>query len=130
MKRTVLLITLLLSLSGCAYVGTGQHTTEDVNGDAWYVKTKGIGMLVFKTEVYYCPAPSSGQAVCTQAKVVEEPAPAYAPPPAYGQPAQPATGVPAYQDPNASSGVPMYQDPNAPAALPPGGAPAQPQPGY
>jgi len=52
--------------TGCSNVVSALPTTQTVNGDAWYTTQK-----MFKSKVYYCPAPSSGPATCTEAKYVD-----------------------------------------------------------
>lgn len=53
--------------TGCTNVVSSLPTSTAVNGDAWYTTKK-----MFKSKVYYCPAPSSGAATCTEAKYVEQ----------------------------------------------------------
>ena len=65
MRNITLLIGLgfLLSASGCASIGSGE---------AWYVKTTGMGGLIFSSKVFYCPQPNTaGPAQCKEAKMVE-----------------------------------------------------------
>ncbi len=52
--------------TGCSSVVSSLPTSTTVNGDAWYTTKK-----MFKSKVYYCPAPTSGAATCTEAKYVE-----------------------------------------------------------
>lgn len=52
--------------TGCTSVVSAMPTTQTVNGDAWYTTKK-----MFKSKVYYCPAPSNGPATCTEAKYVD-----------------------------------------------------------
>ncbi len=59
-----LLATVLFT--GCTSVVSSLPTTNTVNGDAWYTTKK-----MFSSKVYYCPAPTSGPATCTEAKYVE-----------------------------------------------------------
>ena len=59
-----LLATVLFT--GCTSVVSSLPTTNTVNGDAWYTTKK-----MFSSKVYYCPAPTSGPATCTEAKYIE-----------------------------------------------------------
>jgi len=52
--------------TGCTSVVSSLPTTNTVNGDAWYTTKK-----MFSSKVYYCPAPTSGPATCTEAKYVD-----------------------------------------------------------
>jgi hypothetical protein len=52
--------------TGCTSVVSSLPTSTTVNGDAWYTTKK-----IFKSKVYYCPAPTSGPATCTEAKYVD-----------------------------------------------------------
>jgi hypothetical protein len=52
--------------TGCTSVVSSLPTSTNVNGDAWYTTKK-----MFKSKVYYCPAPTSGPATCTEAKYVD-----------------------------------------------------------
>jgi len=52
--------------TGCTNVVSALPTSTMVNGDAWYTTVK-----MFKSRVYYCPAPSNGPATCTEAKYVD-----------------------------------------------------------
>ena len=43
-----------------------------MTGEAWYVKTTGMGGLIFSSKVFYCPQPNTaGPAQCKEAKMVE-----------------------------------------------------------
>lgn len=66
--RSILCVTALglcFGLTGCTKVVSSMPTTNNANGDAWYSTVK-----FFKGKVYYCPAPSRGQATCVEAKMV------------------------------------------------------------
>ena len=52
--------------TGCTSVVSSMPTSTVVNGDAWYTTKK-----MFNSKVYYCPAPTSGAATCTEAKYVD-----------------------------------------------------------
>ena len=62
---SLLLVTVLFT--GCSNVVSSLPTSTTVNGDAWYTTQK-----MFKTKVFYCPAPTSGAATCTEAKYVSQ----------------------------------------------------------
>jgi len=48
-------------------------STDTVSGEAWYVKSTGMPMLIFSTSVYYCPATSGkGPSTCIEALIHEE----------------------------------------------------------
>ncbi|MBN2718086.1 MAG: hypothetical protein JXX14_19730 [Deltaproteobacteria bacterium] len=159
MKYFILLTVAVWFSVGCSYVTSSAPTTETVNGDVWYVKTKGIGALVFAADIYYCPKTAGSEAAtCQQATIVQNEGggaqadfnTGYADPngfgaqpqgtmPAYGAPMQPGMqqpGMPA-QPGMQQPGMPMQpgmQQPGMPAQ--PGmqqpGMPAQPgmqQPG-
>ena len=58
--------------AGCAGVGTSMGGNTAQTGDAWYIKTSGMGGFIFSSKVFYCPAPTSaGPATCKEAKMVE-----------------------------------------------------------
>lgn len=67
-KRIVpLLLLVATALPACTHYVSSTATSTAVNGDAWYSTRK-----MFKSKVWYCPAPSSGQATCTEAKLVPD----------------------------------------------------------
>lgn len=66
-KRIVAALLLACTTTGCVNYVSSVPTANNVNGDAWYTTRK-----MFKSNVYYCPAPSSGQAVCTEANLVDD----------------------------------------------------------
>ena len=48
----------------------GRQHLDDRRG--WYVKTTGMGGLIFSSKVFYCPQPNTaGPAQCKEAKMVE-----------------------------------------------------------
>ncbi len=118
-KLTILTVVLLLSLlsSGCWRIRSAGPTTNDVSGEAWYVKTKVVlGLIPAKSDIYFCPAPGQkGPPVCRKATIHEALPPA---PPAY---AQPQGG---YQQPPPQPG---YQQ-QPPPQQQPGGFQQQPPP--
>ncbi|MBP6608779.1 MAG: hypothetical protein KA258_04285 [Deltaproteobacteria bacterium] len=74
MRNITLLIGLgfLLSASGCASIGSAMGGNTAMTGEAWYVKTTGMGGLIFSSKVFYCPQPNTaGPAQCKEAKMVE-----------------------------------------------------------
>ncbi len=79
------------ALSGCWKVSGTKETASNVTGDVWYVKTKSIlGLIPFKSEVYYCPQPKTkGPAVCKKAKIHEPKESGYEQPPSGYPPRQP-----------------------------------------
>lgn len=56
-----------IMVSGCTHYVSSIPTSTAVNGDAWYTSRK-----MFKSKVWYCPAPSAGPATCTEAKLVDD----------------------------------------------------------
>jgi hypothetical protein len=63
---------LVIVLGGCSHVASSMGGSTARTGDAWYVKTTSFPPgMVWSNHVYYCPAPASGQAKCTEAKMVE-----------------------------------------------------------
>ena len=60
------LLLAVVALTGCTSVVSSMPTLTTVNGDAWYTTKK-----MFQSKVFYCPPPSSGPAVCTEARYVE-----------------------------------------------------------
>ena len=74
MRKICLLFTvgLFMSLSGCANIGSAMGGNTGQTGEAWYVKTTGMGGLIFSSKVFYCPQPNTaGPAQCKEAKMVE-----------------------------------------------------------
>jgi hypothetical protein len=139
---SALAIALLLGVVGCKNIGTSRAPNTSVTGEAWYVKSTWF-LLTWKTQVFYCPAPTGpGPATCIEAIMHEEgempagggfgqpqpqPQPAQ-PVPAYGQPAAPAGGgfgQPAQPAPDGGFGQPQPQ-PGAPGYQPQ--PPPQPTP--
>lgn len=67
-KRIVpLLLLVATALPACTHYVSSIPTANNVNGDAWYSTRK-----MFSSKVWYCPAPSGGQATCTEAKLVPD----------------------------------------------------------
>ncbi|MBL8635288.1 MAG: hypothetical protein JNM40_18830 [Myxococcales bacterium] len=63
---------LFMSLSGCANIGSAMGGNTAMTGEAWYVKTTGMGGLIFSSKVFYCPQPNTaGPAQCKEAKMIE-----------------------------------------------------------
>ena len=60
------LLLAIVAVTGCSSVASSLPTMTTVNGDAWYTTKK-----MFKTKIFYCPPPSSGPAICTEARYVE-----------------------------------------------------------
>jgi hypothetical protein len=126
----------MMSLLGCGYVTSGQHTEASLTGDAWYVKSIQFG-LTWATRVYYCPKPTGkGPVKCIQAIMHDEGEGSGAPDfggapaaPGYGAPAAPGYGAPAAPGYGAPA-APGYGAPAAPGygapATPSYGAPATP----
>jgi hypothetical protein len=147
-----LAIALFTMAVGCKFVPESRAPNDSVTGEVWYVKQTWF-LLTWKTQVFYCPKPTSpGPATCIEAIVHEEgempagggfgqpapppqpaqPAPAYGAPPAqpapggFGQPA-PAPGDGFGQPaPPPQPGAPGYQ----PAPPPPQPTPPPPPPSY
>ncbi len=73
LQKIILVAFLVLGLFACTHVTSGAPTTNTVSGEAWYVKSTGMGsFLTFSTSVYYCPATSGkGPATCTKAIIHE-----------------------------------------------------------
>lgn len=71
MTRTALLLTAVAVAltSGCTFVQTGQPTTTNVSGDAWYSKDRHILFLPVGGEIYYCPKETPTK--CQAAEMVE-----------------------------------------------------------
>lgn len=72
---STLLVSSLLTLgaTGCSFATTSVAGNSNVDGEAWYVRTTGIGALVFSTKVYYCPPPrAAGPVTCKEAKMNDE----------------------------------------------------------
>lgn len=67
-KRIVAALLLACTaLPACTHYVSSVPTANNMNGDAWYTTRK-----MFSSKVYYCPAPSSGPATCTEAKMVDD----------------------------------------------------------
>jgi hypothetical protein len=47
----------------------GGNTSD--TGEAWYVKSTGMGPMIFSSKVFYCPQPANGPAQCKEAKMIE-----------------------------------------------------------
>ena len=63
---------LFTALSGCANIGSAMGGNTGQTGEAWYVKTTGMGGLIFSSKVFYCQQPNTaGPAQCKEAKMVE-----------------------------------------------------------
>jgi len=74
MRKICLLFSvgLFMSLSGCASIGSAMGGSTSMTGEAWYVKTTGMGGMIFSSKVFYCPQPNTaGPAQCKEAKMVE-----------------------------------------------------------
>lgn len=72
---STLLVSALLTLgaTGCSFATTSVAGNSNVDGEAWYVRTTGIGFLIFSTKVYYCPPPrAAGPVTCKEAKMNDE----------------------------------------------------------
>ncbi|MCC6214113.1 MAG: hypothetical protein IT376_04550 [Polyangiaceae bacterium] len=54
---------------GCTFVQTGQPTTTNVSGDAWYTKDRHILFLPVGGDIYYCPKETPTR--CQAAEIVE-----------------------------------------------------------
>ena len=65
--RIIAALLLACTTTGCVNYVSSVPTATNFNGDAWYTTRK-----MFKSTVYYCPAPSSGPATCTEAKMVDD----------------------------------------------------------
>ncbi|MBA3547955.1 MAG: hypothetical protein H0T76_15840 [Nannocystis sp.] len=59
------LLLAVVAVTGCSRVVSSLPTMTTVNGDAWYTTEK-----LFKSRIYYCPPPTSGPAICTEARYV------------------------------------------------------------
>ncbi|MBL9100765.1 MAG: hypothetical protein JNL82_07400 [Myxococcales bacterium] len=66
-KRILPLLLLVTMMPACVSYVSSIPTANNVNGDAWYTTRK-----MFKSKVWYCPAPSNGPATCTEAKLVPQ----------------------------------------------------------
>ncbi len=65
-------LALLAAVSGgCAAVTSAMGGNTNETGEAWWVKSTGMGPLIFYSKVFYCPAPANGPAQCKEAKMVE-----------------------------------------------------------
>lgn len=59
------LLLAIVAVTGCTSVVSSLPTSTAVNGDAWYTTKK-----MFKSKIFYCPPPTSGPAICTEAKYI------------------------------------------------------------
>jgi len=136
MKNTILLIVasfMLMVLASCTSVTSGDHTTSNITGEAWYVKTTSFLGLPVSTHIFFCPkVTAKGPAKCTEAIVHEggegaaasfgAPASGFGAPaapaqPGFGQPAQPGFGQPA--QPGGYSPAPPQPAPQPTPPTPP-----------
>lgn len=62
-----------IALGGCGAVLSSGGTYQNANGDAWYTEGTGFFGMYWGSHIYYCPPPSSGPAVCQEARYVELP---------------------------------------------------------
>lgn len=65
-RRSLILLLAVAAITGCTSVVSSLPTSTTVNGDAWYTTKKGL-----KSRIYYCPPPTGGPAICTEARYVE-----------------------------------------------------------
>ena len=59
------LLLAIVAITGCTSVVSSLPTLTTVNGDAWYTTKK-----MFKSKIFYCPPPTGGPAICTEAKYI------------------------------------------------------------
>lgn len=45
----------MMAVTGCSSISSGQPGMTPATGEAWYTKDTGIGLLIFSSNVYYCP---------------------------------------------------------------------------
>lgn len=60
------LLLAIVAITGCTSVVSSLPTLTTVNGDAWYTTKK-----MLKSKIFYCPPPTGGPAICTEAKYIE-----------------------------------------------------------
>lgn len=60
------LLLAVVAVTGCTSVVSSLPTMTTVNGDVWYT-TKRIG----ESKIFYCPPPTGGPAICTEARYIE-----------------------------------------------------------
>ena len=74
MKKTILALLTLASLTGCGTIVSGNATNSSAStDDVWYAKTSYILIFVTSSDVYYCPpAQAAGQKTCKKAVMHDE----------------------------------------------------------
>ncbi len=74
MKKTILALLTLASLTGCGTIVSGNETnTSASTDDVWYAKTSYILIFMTASDVYYCPpAQAAGQKTCKKAVMHDE----------------------------------------------------------
>lgn len=65
-RLTSALLLALVAVTGCTSVVSSLPTMTTVNGDVWYT-TKKLG----QSKIFYCPPPTGGPAICTEARYIE-----------------------------------------------------------